>query len=201
VLGIDADFHHVAERRIDVVFDPPQFDLAVLNDGVGTPPVTIARLTDAPRVQDLNAVDFDQKLEMRMSDADDVGFDSPQPGFPCGRLIREEVFIHRIVGGRMHEAIIPAVEIEPLRNRESREVLEMKPVEVFELIGTRGSGEGAEAAPIPRGDALGDRMIVVPPNGTGRIRSDPFDAGEGIRSVVDDISQKETGIKRFLNRR
>lgn len=76
VLWLDTDFHHVPQRGVDVVLHPSEFDLAILNHGIAAAPVTIARLSDAAGVENLDAVDFDQKLQVSMSDTDDVGFDS-----------------------------------------------------------------------------------------------------------------------------
>lgn len=76
----------------------------------------------------------------------------------------------------------------------------MESIEEFELIGARGSGERAEAPSVSGGDTLGDGVVVVSPDGAGRIGANPFDAGERVRSVIDDVSQKEAGIECFLDR-
>lgn len=88
MLRIDTHFDHVPQDRIDVIFNASQFDLSILDHGVCTAPVSVARLTDTSGIQDLNAVDFDQKLQMRMAHADNVRLDAasefPRPKSDSG---------------------------------------------------------------------------------------------------------------------
>lgn len=117
VLGGESDFDHVPEGGIDIVFHAAEVDLAILDHGVGATPVTVARLSDAAGVQDLDTVDLDQELEVRVSDADDVGFDASEPGFPGSGLFGEEVFVEGIVRGGVDEAVVSSIEVEPLSDR------------------------------------------------------------------------------------
>lgn len=200
VLRVDADFHHVPKCRIHIVFHSAKLNLSVLNDRIGTTPVPVARLPDAPGIENLNPVDLGKKLQMGVADADDVGFDSPQTRLPRGGLLRQQVFIHRVVRGGMDEIVVSAVEIESLRDRKPRKVLQMKTIQKFKLKGTGGRGERAESGSVSGGNALSDGVVVVSPNGAGCVLTDPFDAGERIGPVIDHIPQEQAGIERFLDR-
>lgn len=101
----------------------------------------------------------------------------------------------------MHEAVISPIEVEALCYRESRQVFQMKSIEEFQLIGSRGCGKRPETAPVACGNMLRHRMIVVTSYGACCVRPHPLDAGKRIRPVVDHIPEKQAGIERFLDRR
>lgn len=198
-LRFDPDFDHMPQGGIDVVLYATKSDTPILNNRICTAPIAITRLTDTSRVQNLYAVDFDEELEVSMSDADEVGFDSAESGFPCRGLFGEEVLIHRIVGSGMYETIISTIEIESLRDWESGEILQMESIEELELIRSGSRGQRTEPTTVPSRDSLSDGVIVISPDRACGIGADPFNTWKRIRSIIDHITQEETGIKRFLD--
>lgn len=74
-ITIHAAGFELPNGRIDVVFDPFQFDLPVFDDGICGTGISIPGLSYASRIQDLTVSERQVKRNMGVSDANEVSFD------------------------------------------------------------------------------------------------------------------------------
>ena len=63
------------------------------------------------------------------------------------------------------------------------------------------SGKFTESAALGRWNALCEGMIVIAANGTGCMRADPFNTGDGVDAIFDQVAQEQAGVKRLANGR
>ena len=103
--------------RINIVLDPFQLHLSILDDGVRGTGIAIARLANAPRIQYLTVSQIEMKWDMGVARANEIGFhifESPPPGIGIGG----QVFIHRIARCCVNQIKSKAVQNQVLRNGE-----------------------------------------------------------------------------------
>ena len=84
---------------------------------------------------------------------------------------------------------------------QAGQVFEVPGGERIPLQGPGGSRQLSETGTPSGDDPLCDGMIVIAANGGGGVGLDPFDAGNWVRPVIDQIAQKQAGVEGLANGR
>ena len=197
-LGFHSAFFQLSNGGLDVVVHPFQFDVPVFDNRVGRSRVTVTRLADTSRIEDLATAEIEMKRQVSMTDTQEVGIDIRKSS-PPGIGVRGEVFIHRIAWRGVNEMKTESIERQRLRDRKLRQVFHVRRSQKIPVQPPGGAGQLPEARAHRRRNSLCDRMIVISPNRIGRVGSDPIDAGDWVHSVFDQIAQKQTGVEGFAN--
>lgn len=183
----------------DRVFDAFQLDASTFDHGISGTRVAIAGHADAARVEDGGLSRLDEELLMGVASADDVGFeafDSPRPGFG----VFEQIFVERVAWGAVDKEDAHAVDEQPFGEGEFDEVAALLGVERGPLHGAADACEVSKAGVPADGNPLGHAVVVVAANGVVGVLHGPAHARGRIWSVVDEVSQAEADVVRFLNR-
>lgn len=188
----------LGDRLIEVILHPAKLDLAVLNQGIRGAGISIARLANAARIDDLQPGEGDVHRGVRVADTQKIGREVGGSQLPCLRIFAE-VFIKRIAGGGVHQGEPHAVEFDSGLNGQPGEKSQLPGIQPIPLEGTGAGHELAETPTGTRSDPLGDIVVVIPPDGPPRVAPDPIDTGSGIHAVVDQVASEQAGVKRFLD--
>ena len=190
---------HQGKRFVDVVGDLAEMDFAILNDRVRSSRIAVAGLADAAGVDNTEAACLQFERDMRVADAEEIGFDPLHSRFPTGDISRQ-VLVHRIARGRMEQLEPIPIELHTGSNRQPGEELIPGRIDQVPVQWPRGNGELAEpAAPLGQ-DSLGHGVIVIPAHRGLDILPHPIDARNRIGTIVDEVAEEQTGIERLLNR-
>ena len=197
-VGGDSRGVEATHGGVDVVLDPLQFDVTVVDDGIRRTRVAVSRLSHAAGVQDLAVTQVAMKLDVRVSDANDVGADPGESRAPEIGFIGE-VLVHGIARRGVDEMKPNAIEGDRLGHRHSRQILEVRGRQYAPVLLPSLARQLAKARSCGRSHMLGDRMIVIAPDRGRRMLTHPIDAGDWLDPVLDQIADEQTGIKRLVD--
>ena len=189
----------LSDRPLDRVGDAPEFDLVVLNDREAGAGIAIAGKTDAPRVEDRDAVDVQFELHVRMANADDVGVDVLEPLGPGTRVL-EQVFVEGIAWRGVDQQEPLAAQREPLRHGQLQEISPLLVAQSLPHRRSGGLGQITVARLAGHRDALGHSVVVVTPDGVSGVGHRPANARHRVRPVIDQVAQAEADVERLGDR-
>jgi len=185
-------------RLVDVVLDPPQLHLSILDDGIRSARVAVPGLADTSRVHDLDPGKPQVEGKVRMPDTEKIGRQVGTAQLP-GLRILAEVFVERIAGGRMHEGEPEPIEFDGRLDGKSGEITELSGIELAPLDRPGRRHQLPESGPLPGSDPMGDVVVVVATHRRTRMLLNPVQTGSGIDSVVDQVTGEQAGVKWFAN--
>jgi len=188
----------LGNRLVDVVLDPPELHLAVLNDRVRCARVAVPGLADTSRIHHLHPGKFQVKGKVGVSHAEKVGRERGTPELP-GVGILAEILVKGIPGGRMDECEAEPIEFDRGLDGEPGEISQLAGIEQVPLDRAGGRHQLPEPGPFPGRDPVGDVVVMIPPDSRAGMLLDPVDTGRRIDSVVNQITGEQAGIERFAD--
>lgn len=197
--GSNAPLPEQSKGFFDVVGHLFELDLTILDDDVTCARITIARLSDTAGVYHPEASCLNLIRDMRMSDTQEIGLDPLHSRLPSSG-IGAQIFIHGVARRRMQQLKPIPIDLHACGNRKPGKEFVASRIDQVPMQRPGRNGQLAKSGVAFRKDPLSDRMVVIPPHRSVDVLPYPIDTRNGIGTVIDQIPDEQTRVKRLLNR-